>query len=118
MHQLAHELCDGRLIVLGGGGYDIWSVVPRAWTLVWSVLSGQPAPARVPESWRARWAARSPIALPTAMRDDPADHPPLPRQPQIAAANAATLRRLRERLYWLRFDDAPDGPPADPKAGW
>ena len=117
--QLAHELCDGRLIVLGGGGYDIWSVVPRAWTLVWcgSQRAGRRQRA-MPAAWRARWQPRSPIPLPTVMRDDPADYPPLPRQPQITAANAATLRRLRERLHWLRFDDAPAGPPADPKAGW
>jgi hypothetical protein len=39
VHDLAHELCDGRWVATGGGGYDIWRVVPRAWT-----RSGQPSP--------------------------------------------------------------------------
>ena len=30
--QLAHEYCDGKWIAVGGGGYDIWRVVPRAWS--------------------------------------------------------------------------------------
>lgn len=29
-HKLAHEYCEGRWIAVGGGGYDIWRVVPRA----------------------------------------------------------------------------------------
>jgi acetoin utilization protein AcuC len=117
VHALAHALCGGRLVVLGGGGYDIWSVVPRAWTLVWSILSDQPAPALLPAAWRARWQPRSPIPLPTHLRDDPADYPPLPRQAIIAAANAATLHRLREHLLWVAFEP-PAGPPPNPKAGW
>ncbi|MGY6410478.1 MAG: acetoin utilization protein AcuC [Alkalilacustris sp.] len=36
-----------RLIVLGGGGYNPWSVA-RAWTGVWGVLSGQAVPDRLP----------------------------------------------------------------------
>lgn len=27
-HELAHKYCDGRWIAVGGGGYDIWRVVP------------------------------------------------------------------------------------------
>ena len=34
-HEIAHEYCDGRWIAVGGGGYDIWRVVPRAWSLIW-----------------------------------------------------------------------------------
>ena len=29
IHDLAHRYADGRWIALGGGGYDIWRVVPR-----------------------------------------------------------------------------------------
>lgn len=36
-----------RLIVLGGGGYNPWSV-GRLWTAVWGLLSGQPLPDRLP----------------------------------------------------------------------
>nr|WGE08764.1 hypothetical protein P5658_11130 [Bacillus subtilis] len=30
-HTLAHQYCGGKWIAVGGGGYDIWRVVPRAW---------------------------------------------------------------------------------------
>jgi acetoin utilization protein AcuC len=121
VHALAHELCAGRLVVMGGGGYDIWRVVPRAWTLLWAVLSDQTTPALVPAAWRERWAPESPVPLPTRMRDDPADYPPVARQAIITADNAATLHRLRENLLLLAFDQASGPgtePPADPKAGW
>src|SRR5438270_4126855 len=35
-HELAHELCEGRWLALGGGGYAIYEVVPRAWPLRWA----------------------------------------------------------------------------------
>ena len=41
IHSLAHQWCEGRWIALGGGGYDIWRVVPRAWSLLWLVMSEQ-----------------------------------------------------------------------------
>ena len=37
-HELAHELCDGRWVALGGGGYAIREVVPRAWTLLFAEM--------------------------------------------------------------------------------
>src|SRR5437899_10392713 len=41
-HELAHELCDGRWLALGGGGYAIYEVVPRAWTLFFAEMVGRP----------------------------------------------------------------------------
>src|SRR3712207_7250133 len=38
VHDLAHELCEGRWVATGGGGYDIWRVVPRAWTVLWAEI--------------------------------------------------------------------------------
>ncbi len=32
LHDLAHEVADGRWVVTGGGGYALVQVVPRAWT--------------------------------------------------------------------------------------
>jgi len=95
VHDLAHELCDGRLIALGGGGYDVWRVVPRAWALVWAALGDQHVPEAVPRAWRERWAPRSPVALPQRMRDRAADCPPIPRREEVAATNAATFARVR-----------------------
>ncbi|MDM7932034.1 acetoin utilization protein AcuC [Tabrizicola sp.] len=41
-------LCP-RFLVLGGGGYNPWSV-GRLWTAVWGVLSGQELPDRLPDT--------------------------------------------------------------------
>jgi acetoin utilization protein AcuC len=41
-HQLAHELCEGRWLALGGGGYAIREVVPRAWTLLFAEMVERP----------------------------------------------------------------------------
>jgi acetoin utilization protein AcuC len=54
IHELAHELCDGRWVALGGGGYAVVDVVP----LVWSALVAEAAHAPLepgtplPERWR------------------------------------------------------------------
>lgn len=41
-HELAHELCEGRWLALGGGGYAVRVVVPRAWTLLFSQMVERP----------------------------------------------------------------------------
>lgn len=76
MHDLAHELCGGRWLATGGGGYDIWRVVPRAWTLVYGVLSHQVVADAVPQVWVDRWQPRAPYPLPAALRDAPSDDAP------------------------------------------
>src|SRR5690606_22689521 len=42
--DVADRHCNGRIVATGGGGYAIHAVVPRAWTLVWGALCGEPAP--------------------------------------------------------------------------
>jgi acetoin utilization protein AcuC len=41
-HELAHELCEGRWLALGGGGYAVHEVVPRAWTLFFAEMVERP----------------------------------------------------------------------------
>ena len=53
LHRLAHRHCQGRWVATGGGGYDLDRVVPRAWALLLSELSGRRLPARVPSAWLA-----------------------------------------------------------------
>ena len=56
LHDLAHEVCDGRWVATGGGGYAIVDVVPRAWTHLLAIVAGDPLNPRreLPVSWRAR----------------------------------------------------------------
>nr|WP_217365409.1 acetoin utilization protein AcuC [Brevibacillus sp. HD1.4A] len=91
-HRLAHELCDGRWIAVGGGGYDIWRVVPRAWTLVWSEMSDQPLEdGDLPSDWLKRWQPQTDLPLPTRLFDEP--FPAIPRRAEITEKNRITLER-------------------------
>jgi acetoin utilization protein AcuC len=101
VHDLAHELCDGRWVATGGGGYDIWRVVPRAWTALWAAVSHQELPERVPEDWLAVQGAESPVKLPPLMRDDPASYPPTAYASEIAGHNHRTTEELLERVLPL-----------------
>lgn len=95
VHELAHEYCDGRWIALGGGGYDIWRVVPRAWTLLWAEMNDVRLEDQVlPPTWLDRWKADSPVNLPPRLFDPPMK--PIPRRAEIEAKNRRTL----ERLLW------------------
>lgn len=42
IQQLAERYTDGKVLMFGGGGYNIWDVVPRAWAHVYLALQGQP----------------------------------------------------------------------------
>ena len=55
LHELAHEVADGRWVATGGGGYAIVEVVPRAWTHLLAVAGGHPLDPSTPTppEWRA-----------------------------------------------------------------
>ncbi|HEY7275690.1 MAG TPA: acetoin utilization protein AcuC [Trebonia sp.] len=59
MHELAHELCDGRWIATGGGGYALVQVVPRTWTHLLAVAAGAPLDPETATSAQWRELARS-----------------------------------------------------------
>jgi len=98
MHDLAHELCGGRWVATGGGGYDIWRVVPRAWAALWAAVSHQELPEKIPEDWLSKWGARSPVKLPATVRDDPEGYPQGPRATTIADRNERTVEELLGRV--------------------
>ena len=51
LHEVAHASAGGRWVALGGGGYQITTVVPRAWTIYFAELTGQELPHEVPWAW-------------------------------------------------------------------
>ncbi|SFJ77810.1 acetoin utilization protein AcuC [Cellulomonas sp. KH9] len=55
LHDLAHEVSDGRWVALGGGGYAILDVVPRTWAHLLGIASHRPVDPStpVPEEWLA-----------------------------------------------------------------
>lgn len=79
-----------RLLVLGGGGYNPWSVA-RAWTGVWATLAGQAIPPSLPPAAEVvlrglAWQRRRPEPRPEAWYmtlADPANQGPV--RPAVAA---------------------------------
>jgi acetoin utilization protein AcuC len=72
-----------RLLVLGGGGYNPWSVA-RCWSGVWATLNGLPIPERLPPqaeavlrglSWNRRRSEPRPEHWFTTLADAPNDGP-------------------------------------------
>lgn len=70
---LADEVCDGKLIATGGGGYALMQVVPRTWTHLLAMVTGEPLnPATLtPPGWRELARKRFPHHdVPLRLTDD------------------------------------------------
>jgi acetoin utilization protein AcuC len=83
LHSLAHDVCEGRWVALGGGGYSLVDVVPRSWTHLTAIAAHVPvAPETpVPEEWRAHVAGLTGRPGPARMGDIPVDRLPIWVQP-------------------------------------
>jgi acetoin utilization protein AcuC len=106
---LADRHARGRLIVTGGGGYDPYHTVPRAWARLWSRMTGRELPARLPEVWRASWRERLGTVLPEHADDADeaaAGRPPFDeaRRARAASHNRAVAQRALSTLVplWSR----------------
>ena len=53
LRELADDVCDGRLVALGGGGYEPCTAPPRAWAMLAAEMAGLAVADPIPESWRA-----------------------------------------------------------------
>jgi acetoin utilization protein AcuC len=73
VHRLSHEVCDGRWVALGGGGYEVVHVVPRAWAHLTAIAAHRPIDPRheVPQVWRDHVEALFGHAGPGRMGDLP-----------------------------------------------
>ncbi len=94
VHRLAHQFAGGRWVALGGGGYDIWRVVPVAWAMLWAEMADRQLPSSIPQRWLNRWQSRSPEKLPLVFTGNIEEDPPIPRRAEISDKNTATLNRL------------------------
>ncbi|WP_138420645.1 acetoin utilization protein AcuC [Aquibacillus sediminis] len=91
-HEIAHTYCEGRWVALGGGGYDIWRVVPRAWSQIWSTMQQQQIlTGNLPNEWIKKWHGSSPVTLPTTWHDDKTIYHPIPRKKEIEEKNRNVL---------------------------
>ena len=130
---LAHRHAGGRWLATGGGGYDVYRVVPRAWALTWLAGAHRAPPDTIDHGWRSRWAGdaerHGQAPLPERFTDAPnAGLPGSELQRLAERRSLETLGRVRalvlprllvvaeERGWWdptdgLAASDAPAGPP-------
>jgi acetoin utilization protein AcuC len=113
LRALADEVSGGRWVATGGGGYALVEAVPRAWTHLLAVATGEPlAPSsQTPAEWRELAARRRPgDAVPTELTDG-GDVGYAPWQPGSADAvdrAVAVTRRAVFPLHGLDPDDPRD----------
>ncbi len=71
LHDLAHEVSQGRWVATGGGGYAVIDVVPRTWSHLLAVVAGRPLDPHtpIPEEWRDYVATATGHRGPTVMTD-------------------------------------------------
>jgi acetoin utilization protein AcuC len=71
LHDLAHEICDGRWLAVGGGGYELVQVVPRTWTHLLAIATGRTIgpETETPVEWREFVKRRTGQTAPTRMTD-------------------------------------------------
>jgi acetoin utilization protein AcuC len=99
---LAHEHAGGRWLATGGGGYDVYRVVPRTWAHVWLAQSHAAAIGDLSPAWQQRWAddaERYGQSPPPSTLDDP-ENAGLPYRPsqEHADSRAADIARRSVEL--------------------
>jgi acetoin utilization protein AcuC len=120
--RLAHHHAGGRWLATGGGGYDAYRVVPRAWSLVWLAGAHRDVPGATSEAWRERWTGEAgshgQVPLPVRFDDEPnagLDVSDGQRQAETwtdetvglvrRLAVPAIVRTARDRGWWDPMDD-------------
>lgn len=115
--RLADTYSQGRWVAVGGGGYALYRVVPRAWSMVWAEMTGQDLPEMLPEQWVERWrpiwlaareddeAAQSvmgkssmPHDFPLTFMDRVEHFPAQPRRMSISSINRHTAALVRHLI--------------------
>lgn len=71
LHDLAHEVSGGRWVAVGGGGYEIFDVVPRAWAHLVAIAAHHPIDpdTELPDQWRHYVQERFGRQAPSRMTD-------------------------------------------------
>ncbi|MHB1361509.1 MAG: acetoin utilization protein AcuC [Thermoleophilia bacterium] len=93
LHQLAHEVCGGRWLGSGGGGYQAYTVVPRAWTILMAEMAGRQLPEPLPESWRELCGRYAGDGVPLTLSGD---EPPRPLPSSVERARNLAMKGVGE----------------------
>ena len=133
---VSHRWASGRWLATGGGGYDAYRVVPRAWALTWLAGAHREVPDGTPAAWRSRWDAAAAAfgmpGMPPTFLDTPNAGMPVSRAQEVADERSlASLARVRgtvlprlvreaeDRGWWRpALDPGVTGPGVDTPEGW
>ncbi|MCL6472583.1 MAG: acetoin utilization protein AcuC [Firmicutes bacterium] len=97
IHELAHEVCEGRLVALGGGGYQAYQVVPRAWALLSAELADFTLDDAVPQQWQEFCSAKAHSRCPDKLRDKAAA--PSVFTDSIEQRTKDTIANVKKRVF-------------------
>jgi acetoin utilization protein AcuC len=92
MHRIAHELCNGRLVMFGGGGYTLANV-PRVWTVAFAGLAAKNLDDSIPPQWSREFQESTEEDAPERLHDTAT-----PDSEQTVRQVRGTLLQLRESL--------------------
>ncbi|TCP32042.1 acetoin utilization protein AcuC [Scopulibacillus darangshiensis] len=102
LHRLAHKHANGKWVAVGGGGYDLWRVVPRAWAMLWMGMTEyQHHSDHLPKSFLNKWKDTSEEKLPENWLDPVDRYPDIPRKEEITNKNQIVLRRMLQPIHKL-----------------
>jgi acetoin utilization protein AcuC len=104
LHLLAHEVCEGRWVAVGGGGYRLAEVVPIAWTLAFAEMASAALPIETPMGWRELVFDRLAVPAPRSFTEDPVDPTTamVVHARQAADETIAEARRIVLPLHGVR----------------
>ena len=95
LDELSKELCGGRWVAVGGGGYDI-TAVPRVWTLVFAQMAGD----RVDDVLPAEWLKECKHVADAVPSDKSLrDHAHVDEEPHVPRAVKRTVDELKRLVF-------------------
>lgn len=95
VNRLSDEYTDGRWIAVGGGGYNIWQVVPRMWAQIWlAMLEEKPPEGSLPGAFISKYRPKCKVEFPVEWQDDLSDFEEIPRRMDITEKNDNMLQRI------------------------
>lgn len=99
IHRLAHEVSGSRWLALGGGGYQAFTVVPRAWTLLAAAQAGIKLDEELPEPWRELCARYAGGEAPRYLIREQLPPPDPDAAVRAGKAVRMALKELKENIF-------------------
>lgn len=104
LHELAHEVASGRIVAIGGGGYNPANVA-RCWTLVAAKLLEARPTNDVPDEWRNLLRKSKGMTPPKSLRSEPSPED----KPETGTDQVMKeVAELRERIPLLEHRQSRD----------